>query len=212
MTTEACSHLTSLVWVCVLWLPWKLNGAICAMFFAFMDVFSYITQVLSSLWCYLPSTSLGCLCPQTFFLNNGLNMVPWNSFIPDFFGIMHTNFLLISCICWCIFIHHASFVFPVVLFTMEWLMCGIVLSHLSTSLGCFCLQTFIFWTTDWTYFHGTPLYQICLALCRVNSCLFLAYIHVFLHTTHMLLIIFSQIIYFYIKYFVVLYCIYIAQK
>ena len=31
MTTEACSHLTSLVWVCVLWLPWKLNGAICAM-------------------------------------------------------------------------------------------------------------------------------------------------------------------------------------
>ena len=24
-------HLTSLVWVCVLWLPWKLNGAICAM-------------------------------------------------------------------------------------------------------------------------------------------------------------------------------------
>ena len=23
--------LTSLVWVCVLWLPWKLNGAICAM-------------------------------------------------------------------------------------------------------------------------------------------------------------------------------------
>ena len=31
VTTEACSHLTSLVWVCVLWLPWKLNGAICAM-------------------------------------------------------------------------------------------------------------------------------------------------------------------------------------
>ena len=25
------AHLTSLVWVCVLWLPWKLNGAICAM-------------------------------------------------------------------------------------------------------------------------------------------------------------------------------------
>ena len=24
-------HLTSLVWVCVLWMPWKLNGAICAM-------------------------------------------------------------------------------------------------------------------------------------------------------------------------------------
>ena len=32
VTTEACSHLISLVWVCVLWLPWKLNGAICAMF------------------------------------------------------------------------------------------------------------------------------------------------------------------------------------
>ena len=31
VTTEGCSHLTSLVWVCVLWLPWKLNGAICAM-------------------------------------------------------------------------------------------------------------------------------------------------------------------------------------
>ena len=31
MTTEACSYLTSLVLVCVLWLPWKLNGAICAM-------------------------------------------------------------------------------------------------------------------------------------------------------------------------------------
>ena len=31
MTTEACNHLTSLVWVCVLWLPWKLNGAICVM-------------------------------------------------------------------------------------------------------------------------------------------------------------------------------------
>ena len=31
VTTEACSNLTSLVWVCVLWLPWKLNGAICAM-------------------------------------------------------------------------------------------------------------------------------------------------------------------------------------
>ena len=28
------AHLTSLVWVCVLWLPWKLNGAICAMWFA----------------------------------------------------------------------------------------------------------------------------------------------------------------------------------
>ena len=27
-------HLTSLVWVCVLWLPWKLNGAICAMWAA----------------------------------------------------------------------------------------------------------------------------------------------------------------------------------
>ena len=25
------AHLTSLVWVCVLWLPWKLYGAICAM-------------------------------------------------------------------------------------------------------------------------------------------------------------------------------------
>ena len=25
------AHLTSLVWVCVLWLPWKLNGAICGM-------------------------------------------------------------------------------------------------------------------------------------------------------------------------------------
>ena len=36
MTTEACSHLTSLVWVCVLWLPWKLNGAICAMLFTML--------------------------------------------------------------------------------------------------------------------------------------------------------------------------------
>ena len=31
VTTEACSHLTSVVWVCVLWLPGKLNGAICVM-------------------------------------------------------------------------------------------------------------------------------------------------------------------------------------
>ena len=28
---KRAAHLTSLVWVCVLWLPWKLNGAICAM-------------------------------------------------------------------------------------------------------------------------------------------------------------------------------------
>ena len=28
---ERAGHLTSLVGVCVLWLPWKLNGAICAM-------------------------------------------------------------------------------------------------------------------------------------------------------------------------------------
>ena len=28
---KRAGHLTSLVWVCVLWLPWKLNGAICAM-------------------------------------------------------------------------------------------------------------------------------------------------------------------------------------
>ena len=27
---KRAAHLTSLVWVCVLWLPWKLNGAICA--------------------------------------------------------------------------------------------------------------------------------------------------------------------------------------
>ena len=35
MTTQwplkRAAHLTSLVWVCVLWLHWKLNGAICAM-------------------------------------------------------------------------------------------------------------------------------------------------------------------------------------
>ena len=30
---KRAAHLTSLVWVCVLWLPWKLNGAICAMGF-----------------------------------------------------------------------------------------------------------------------------------------------------------------------------------
>ena len=29
---KRAGHLTSLVWVCVLWLPWKLNGAICAMY------------------------------------------------------------------------------------------------------------------------------------------------------------------------------------
>ena len=28
---KRAAHLTSLLWVCVLWLPWKLNGAICAM-------------------------------------------------------------------------------------------------------------------------------------------------------------------------------------
>ena len=28
---KRAAHLTSLVWVCVLWLPWKLNGATCAM-------------------------------------------------------------------------------------------------------------------------------------------------------------------------------------
>ena len=28
---KRAAHLTSLVWVCVLWLPWKLKGAICAM-------------------------------------------------------------------------------------------------------------------------------------------------------------------------------------
>ena len=28
---KRADHLTSLVWVCVLWLPWKLNGAICTM-------------------------------------------------------------------------------------------------------------------------------------------------------------------------------------
>ena len=28
---KRAAHLTSLVWVCVLWRPWKLNGAICAM-------------------------------------------------------------------------------------------------------------------------------------------------------------------------------------
>ena len=29
---KRADRLTSLVWVCVLWLPWKLNGAICAMY------------------------------------------------------------------------------------------------------------------------------------------------------------------------------------
>ena len=33
-------HLTSLVWFCVLWLPWKLNGAICAMADRRKEVFS----------------------------------------------------------------------------------------------------------------------------------------------------------------------------
>ena len=33
---KRAAHLTSLVWVCVLWLPWKLNGAICAMRFGFL--------------------------------------------------------------------------------------------------------------------------------------------------------------------------------
>ena len=28
---KRAAHLTSLFWVCVLWLPWNLNGAICAM-------------------------------------------------------------------------------------------------------------------------------------------------------------------------------------
>ena len=41
MTTEACSHLTWFVWVCVLLLHWKLDGAICA-----MDVIDWNTSFL----------------------------------------------------------------------------------------------------------------------------------------------------------------------
>ena len=43
-------HLTSLVWVCVLWLPWKLNGAICAM--RFLCVASLLSRHCNwlSLW------------------------------------------------------------------------------------------------------------------------------------------------------------------
>ena len=47
VTTEACSHLTSLVWVCVLWLPRKLNGAIYAMH----DIYSFI-KLISHVSCF----------------------------------------------------------------------------------------------------------------------------------------------------------------
>ena len=40
-----CSHLTSLVWVCVLWLPWKLNGIICA-----MPAATYLTDTKAAPW------------------------------------------------------------------------------------------------------------------------------------------------------------------
>ena len=46
-------HLTSLVWVCVLWLPWKLNGAICAMsadewFSRF--ILSHLNRIVWAIW------------------------------------------------------------------------------------------------------------------------------------------------------------------
>ena len=43
---KRAAHLTSLVWVCVLWLPWKLNGAICAMLFMFDNWFIIYYQIV----------------------------------------------------------------------------------------------------------------------------------------------------------------------
>ena len=37
------------------------------------------------------STSLGCFCPRTFFLNNGLDDIKWAIFIPD----LHTKLRII---------------------------------------------------------------------------------------------------------------------
>ena len=41
---KCAAHLTSLVWVCVLWLPWKLNGAICAMIKMISDQYKTVGQ------------------------------------------------------------------------------------------------------------------------------------------------------------------------
>ena len=45
---KRAAHLTSLVWVCVLWRPWKLNGAVCAMA---KYLWTLMLMILSYGWC-----------------------------------------------------------------------------------------------------------------------------------------------------------------